>query len=471
MKRSFVFLTGASALLAGCITAPKAQKSEITTPAVWHTQTSSGTTVNTSTSTAVDQTWWRHFEDATLDAVVQEALRNNQSLKIARARVEEARAARGVARSALMPQVNGVATASRGNLGVASNDQVVGQAQAGFDASWEIDLFGHNQARSAEAQALYQSAQANEQAVMVGLLAEVARNYFDLRNYERQIEITRQNLENQKKTLNLINAQVQGAMASDFDAQRAGAQVSTTESQIPTLQSAYDATLNRLNVLLGYPPGSKDALLKATYTLKPLDPQVLVAAPATVLANRPDVRASERRLAATLSGKRAAISDFFPRISLLGFYGVQTSTLFDATPWSVGAQAIQPLLNFGRLRSQLKAASARQSQAFYGYQQTILEALEDMENSLSGFFHEYDRNRSLNTAVAQNRRAAELAKLQFTGGLTGLLDVLIAERNVLDAESNLAVSDAALRKNLVNIYAAAGGGWNTAEEEKLTQRD
>jgi NodT family efflux transporter outer membrane factor (OMF) lipoprotein len=462
MNRAIVGLSLISLpLWMGCITPAKVQKSGIVTPSAWQQLSSSGSQASPSAPAPIDQEWWQHFEDSTLDAVIKEALQNNKSLAIARARVEEARAARGIVRSALFPQVNGVVDASRGNPGVLTNDATIGQAEAGFDASWEIDLFGHNQARSAEAQALLQSTEANEQAVVVGLLAEVARSYFDLRNYERQIEITQKNLENQKKTLGVINAQVEGALASDFDAQRAGAQVSTTESQIPALQSAYDATLNRLNVLLGYPPGTKDALLKAVQPLKPLDPKILVAAPAAVLANRPDVRAAERQLAATLSARRAAVSDFFPRITLLGFYGVQTSNLFVTTPWNIGGNLVQPLLNFGRLRSQYKVANARQSQAFFNYQQTVLEALENMENSLSSFLHEYDRNHSLNTAVTQNRKAAELANLQFTGGFTGLLDVLIAERNVLDAESSLAASDASLRKNLVNIYAAAGGGWDS----------
>jgi len=455
-----VFSIASLLFIAGCITPAKVQKSDIPTPMTWNTLASSTHITNTPT-TSIDQQWWQHFEDPTLTALLNEALQNNKSLAIAKARVLEARANRGITRSALFPQVNGKVDASRGNLGALYNYQIIAQAEAGFDASWEVDFFGHNQARAAEAQALLQSAQANEQAVVVGLLAEVARNYFDLCNDAHQIEITRQNLDNQKKTLALIQAQVQGAMASDFDLQRAGAQVSTTESLIPSLQSAYDAAQNRLNVLLGAAPGAKNALLTTTQPLKPLDPQIIVAAPATVLANRPDVRASERQLAATLSAHRAAVTDFFPRITLLGFYGLQTSKVDVMSPWSVGGNLIQPLLNFGRLRSQLKVASARQAQAFYSYQQTVLEALENMENSLSSFMHEYDRNHLLNTAVAQNRKAAELAKLQFRGGFTGLLDVLIAERNVLDAESALAASDATLRKNLVAIYTAAGGGWDS----------
>jgi multidrug efflux system outer membrane protein len=407
----------------------------------------------------VDHAWWTRFNDPTLNVLVTEALVNNKSLQIAKARVEEARAGRSAARSRLFPQVNGVAGAQRGNQGYATLDQTVWIAGADVEASWEVDLFGRNRARTAEATAILESTEASRQAVRVGLLAEVARNYFDLRNFERQLQLTRRNLETQKKTLELVQVQLQGAMASDFDVQRAGAQVSTTEALIPTLQTAYDASLNRLNVLLGYPPGTKDTLIKSAGNLTPLDHRILVAAPAKVLAERPDVRAAERRFAAAISAKSAARAELFPDISLTALFGVQTATPFGSTPWTVGAGLVQPILDFGRIEAQIDAADAQQRQAFLNYQQVVLEALENMENALSGYLHETIRNAALTTGVAQNRRAADLALLQYTNGYTGLLDVLVAVRSLLDAEAGLAASDAGLRNDLVTIYAAAGGGW------------
>src|SRR5262249_50311493 len=202
-----------------------------------------------------------------------------KTLQIAKARIDEARANRGVARSALFPEVDAVGSVSRGNQGFLTRNQTVNLAQANLQASWEVDLFGRNQARVAEATAILQSEEASSQAVRVELLAEVARNYFDMRNYERQLVLTRANLETQQKTFELTQVQFQGGFASDFDVQRAGAQVSTTAALIPVLQASYDAALNRLNILLGYPPGTKDALLKTPAELQPLDQQVLVSAP------------------------------------------------------------------------------------------------------------------------------------------------------------------------------------------------
>jgi multidrug efflux system outer membrane protein len=200
-------------------------------------------------------------------------------------------------------------------------------------------------------------------------------------------------------------------------------------------------------------------MLAPRQDMPPLDHGILVSAPAKVLATRPDVRVAERQFAASISGRKAAVAELFPNISLTALFGAQDATPFSSTPWGIGAGLVQPLLNFGRIRSQIDAADARQQQAFLAYQQTVLEALEDMENALSGYLNENARNASLAAGVAQNRRAAQLARMQFTQGYVGLLDVLVAERDLLDAESRQSASDADLRRDLVRIFAAAGGGW------------
>lgn len=454
-----------TALLAACTSPVRLQDSHIKTPFLWNRMTGAtpmvdlNTPLSTGPEVEIDHKWWKHFDDPTLDVLITEALTNNKTLLIAKARVEEARAGRKAAQSLLLPQINGSMGAQRANLGYFTNDQAISFSEVEGVASWELDLFGRNQARTAAATAILQSEDAVRQAVRVGLLAEIVRNYFEMRNYERQIDLTKQNLETQKKTLELIEAQMQGTKASDLDAQRASAQVSTTESLIPTLQTAYDASLNRINVLLGYPPGSKDALLKTTQDLKPLDHSILIAAPAKVLATRPDIRAAERRFAASISAKYVAQTGWFPDISLTGFFGRQVATPFSSTPWGLSAILVQPILNFGQIEAQIDAADAQQKQAFLNYQQTVLGALENMEDALSSYLHETIRNASLTASVAQNRRAATLVKQQYDNGYASFLDVLVAERNLLIAESNQASSDFRLRNDLVNIYAAAGGGW------------
>jgi NodT family efflux transporter outer membrane factor (OMF) lipoprotein len=452
------------ATLPGCVGPLGPQRSGIDSPLSWNglpagSRAALQAPLATGPDAEVDHRWWRHFGDPTLDLLIDEALANNKTLQIAKARVEEARAGRGVAEARLFPEVNANASAVRGNQGYATNNTAVGIAGVNLEASWQIDLFGRNRARAAEAGAIWESQEASQRAVRVGLLVEVARNYFEMRNSERQLSLTRQNLETQKKTLELVQAQMRGALASDFDVQRAGAQVSTTEALLPSLETAHDAARNRLNVLLGLPPGTKDPVLATPQELRPLDHGILIAAPAKVLAARPDVRAAERRFAASISAKDAAKAELFPDISLTALFGAQASTPFAATPWGIGVNLVQPILNFGAIKSRIKAADSQQLQAFLNYQQTVLEALADMENALSGYLHETARNASLVKGVEQNRRAAELAMEQYRNGYTGLLDVLVAVRNRLDSEASLAASDAILRSDLVNIFAAAGGGW------------
>ncbi|MGA2549643.1 MAG: efflux transporter outer membrane subunit [Burkholderiaceae bacterium] len=450
-------------LVAGCTTPEPVQNSGVDLPAGWIVPAESRpTSVPLVTSTAdaeIDQRWWTHFKDPVLDRLIGEALKNNPSLQIAAARVEEARAERRQTAAALYPQINGELSAQRGNQGYATQNQTINLTQVDLAASWELDLFGRNQARTAQATAILQSAEATQQAVRVALLADVARNYFEMRSFERQIAIANENLDTERRTLELIQAQLKGAIASDFDVQRAGAEVSATEALVPALQSAYDSAVNRLNVLVGVVPGSRDAWLQQPVEQTALDSGIVIAAPARVLETRPDVRAAERQFAASLSDSRAARADLFPDISLTALFGAQSATPFSSTPWGLGVNLVQPIVNFGRIQGEIEAADARQKASFANYQKIVLEATENMQDALSSYLHETARNASLATGVSQNRKADELARLQYTNGYVGLLDVLVVQRNLLDAQASQAVSDANLRIDLVGIYAAAGGGW------------
>ncbi len=458
-NRARISVLFAALLLEACLSPAAHQDSGVNVPASWSRLSAADMPLASAPNAEIDQQWWRNFSDPTLDALIDEALADNKTLQIAKARIEEARADRANARSSLFPEVVAAGGLSRSNQGIQTNDKTINIAQANLQASWELDIFGRNQARTRQAGAILESTEASAQAVRLGLLAEVARNYFDLRNYERQIVLTRQNLETQQRTLELTQAQFRGGFSSDFDVSRASAQVSTTAALIPVLQAGYDASLNRLNILLGTAPGSRDEMLKAPQDLKPLDQRILVAAPATVIAARPDVHAAERRFAAGIAGREAATAELFPNISLTAFFGLQSAGPLSTTPWGLAGNLIQPILNFGRIQSEIDAADAREKQAFLGYQQSVLEALEDMENALSSYVQETQRNASLASAVTDDRRAAQLAGQQYTNGFTSLLDVLVAERDLLEAEANQAASDATLRKDLVAIYTAAGGGW------------
>jgi NodT family efflux transporter outer membrane factor (OMF) lipoprotein len=439
-------------LLAACTSSEPVQDARIAAPDSW-------THLASSDSVEIEQSWWKNFNDPVLDRLIGRAMANNKNLQIAAARVAEAEAGLSGSKANLLPDITGGGDVTRGNQGYLTNNQSVTVKEGSLQASWELDLFGKNQARVRQAGALAQSAEAQRQAVLVTLLADVARAYFDIRNNQEQIRITKANLETQRKTLDLIMAQRAGALSSRLDVARSTAQVATTSAQLPSLQAAYETGLDRLNLLLGEKPGTLDAVLAKPEGLPAIEPSVLVAAPAKVLANRPDVRAAERQYAASLSARESAAKEIFPTISLAGLFGIQDSSYLYARPWSGAAQLTTPIFDFGRIEADIDAADARQKQAFLGYQQSVLEAAADMEDALSLYLHDKARQHDLSVAAEENRTAVDLANQQYRAGYSGLLDLLVAQQSELDAESSLATSEAQLRKDLVHIYAAAGGGW------------
>lgn len=447
-------------LLTACATKPVGpQASGIAAAPGWNAVQNS---TLVTTSGEVDQQWWKHFRDPVLDELIVEALANNRTLAIARERIGEARANRTIARSALFPDVEADVTASRENQGYLTLNHTINYGQADIQASWELDLFGRNQALTAQATAILQSQEAASQATRVTLLADLARNYFDLRDYQMQLALTHENLDLQQKTLELTNTQFQSGYSSQYDVQIAAAQVSTTAAAIPPLQANYDSALNALNVLLGEPPGTLDTRLNTPASLQPLDVTILIAAPARVLETRPDIRVAERQFAASISGRKAAVAQLYPNISLTGLFGVQGATGFGGAPWSIGPTLAQPILNFGRIEAQIDVADAQQKENFLNYQQVVLTALQDMENALSNYQHESLHYSTLAASVEHNQRAADLAQQQYNGGAFSLLDLLIVQRDLLAAEEARTDSDAALRKDLVSVYTAAGGGWQDA---------
>jgi len=460
MKKNLIAAASVAILLAACTSPEPVQEAKLSTPDAWARLSKSEATLATADTVEVEQTWWKSFNDPALDSLIGRALANNKSLQIAAARVAEAEAGLSSANANLLPDISGSGGISRGNQGYATTNQSVSIKEGYVQASWELDLFGKNQARVRQAGALAQSEEAQRQAVMVSLLADVARTYFDLRNDQEQIRITRANLQTQEKTLNLIEAQHEGALSSQLDIARSTAQVATTRAQLPALQAAYDAALDRLNLLLGEMPGTLDSELASGHGLPALQPTVLVAAPAKVLANRPDMRAAERQFAASISAHEAATKEFFPTVSLSGLFGIQDSSYFYSRPWSGAVGLTTPIFDFGRIEADIDAADARQKQAFLTYQETVLEAVTDMEDSLSLYLHDNTRQHDLALAADQNKKSVELATQQYRAGYSALLDLLVAQQSELDAESSLANSEAALRKDLVHIYAAAGGGWS-----------
>ena len=424
------------------------------------------------------ETWWQNFQDPQLDSLIERAVKSNLDLQAAESRIRQARAAYGVQLAGEFPtvQTNASYSRSRGSLGVGSNfpGRTAGASnlyQAGFDASWEIDVFGGVR-RSVEA--ARDDIEANiedRHVVLLTLLSEIARDYIDYRGFARQIEIAVENLKAQRETLAVTRRQFEAGLktATELDVARAQALVSTTESQIPALETSLRQTAHAIAVLLGKEP---NALMQELGNTKPIPtaviPEIPIGLPSELLRRRPDIRRSERQLAAATARIGVATADLFPKFSLTGSLGLESSQFksianYGSHFWSIGPSVSWPIFDAGRIRANIRVQDALQEQAVIAYEATVLNSLADVEDSLIAYGREQVRRRSLTDAVEANRRAVTLATQRYTAGLTDFLSVLDAERSLYAAQDQLVQSDRFVSEDLVAVYKALGGGWESLE--------
>lgn len=401
--------------------------------------------------------WWEAFGDPVLNQLVTQAIERNHDLRIAAARVAEARASRLAANAGLLPVVSGDASFSRGTNNAANSPQT--SSLAAFNASWELDVFGGGRRAAEAARASVGAAEASQAFVRVSLLAEVARQYLAVRALQSQAALTVKNLDLQRETERIVDAQANEGVVSTFDLARARAQRATTEAQVPMIEQQRNAAMNALAVLVGSQPGEiAGALATSSATVPVATPRVVVAAPATVLASRPDVRVAERNLATATANQGVALSNWFPRLNLLGLFGLADSSVGGSNEvWSVGGAVTLPLIDFGRVRAMVRTADARQQAALAAYEQSVLAALADVETALGGYVNAQRALVQLREAADNTREAARLADLRYREGLSSLLDVLTAQAQQLQAESQLANGEAAVGQAMANLYAALGG--------------
>ncbi|MDY1548762.1 TolC family protein [Luteibacter sahnii] len=410
--------------------------------------------------------WWKQFGDPTLDTLIQRAAANAPDLKIAVARLNQARAALGTARSQQIPDVEtGVSyTRSRQQQpGFTDRRTTVTTYQAGFDASWELDLFGGIRRQVEAARADADAGEAALRDAQVTLFAEVARNYFDLRGTQLRLDVAHRDIANQRDSLKVIGARVDLGTGTEQDLASARARLAAVEAQLPVLETQAQADQFRLAVLLGTRPGELDVDLSPA-TLRPIDVSLPIGGADAVLARRPDIRVAERELAAANARIGVARAEWFPHVSLGGFIGFLAGRSNDfgganSRAWSVAPSIAWSGLNVQRVNASVKGAQARAEEARANYDRTVLRALEDVDNSLVGFNRQRDRVEKLLVQATESRRAAELAKLRYDAGRTDYLERLDAERTQLSAEDQLAEAEAAINMRAVQLYKALGGGW------------
>ena len=421
--------------------------------------------------------WWKNFRDPQLDSLVARAFASNLDLKFADARIRQARAQYGIAVAGEFPAVNVDSSYSRshssGTLGkgLQNTSGTNNSYRATFDASWEIDFFGRIR-RGVEAASDDVDAMVEDRRnVLVSLASEVATNYIIYRGTARQIIIAKNNIAAQRESLAVTKRQFDAGLktATELDVRRAEALVYSSEAQVPTLEAGLDKAAHALAVLLGKEPS---ALITELNLAKPIPfaviPQVPIGLPSDLLRRRPDIRRSERQLAGATERIGVATADLFPRFSLTGALGQQTGSLkmfanSASGIWSFGPSVAWPIFDFGKIRSNIRLQNALQEQAMTTYEQTVLGALRDVEDTLISYSREQLRRAHLNASVEANKKAVLLARQRYDAGLTDFLSVLDAQRSLFSAEDSLVQSDRTVSTNLVALYKALGGGWEIAE--------
>lgn len=418
--------------------------------------------------------FWQAFGDTQLNALVETALNSNRDLRVAQARLKEARAARGLAVGELLPTVDLSASRLRERASLlqapgTTIDQRTGTSYtAGFDAAWEIDLFGGRRRSLEASNAGLEASEAGLGAAQQSVCAEVARNYFELRGLQQRLKIARDSLSNQLENARITQARFDAGQVTELDTARATTLVESLRATIPALEAQLERARYRLAVLTAQAPGALSSLTAGAPAPLPDLPSVQgIGTPELLLRRRPDIRQAERNLAAATARIGVATADLFPKVSISGLIGVNATRAGDLGDndsqfFSVGPSITWNVLDFGRTRSRIAQTQAQTEGALATYEQTVLLALEDTENALVTLDRSQQQAIALARATRAAQRAAELARIRYESGATDLLTVLDAERQLLSTQDALVQAQVAAHSGLIAVYKALGGGWLAA---------
>jgi NodT family efflux transporter outer membrane factor (OMF) lipoprotein len=487
----------ASALLGACTMGPDFHRPETTPPASWSGMASmpDGLPSKPVARTYDGRQWWSIFKDPVLDALVDEAVRQNLDLQTAALRIEEARAQRGSAASQGRPSVSGSGIggrqrASRNGLASALTGGASGQGSpsggaagatatpapspysdlfdVGFDATWELDLWGKARRGVEAADANIVSAEQARGEAMVSLTAEVARTYLSLRGAQRQRAIVLADIDDEQELLRLTSSRAQRGFSSEADAVQQQAQLSASQAQLPPIEQNVALAMNRLALLLARPPG---ALAERLGPLPSADvalpPEVPVGLPGDLLRRRPDILKSEADLHAATAKVGQAQAQLFPSITLGGTAGLQSTHASSLSDWASrfwvgGAQISIPIFEGGKLKAQIRVADAQMKEAALSWRGTVLSAYHDADNALQAYGDEQRHAAALARQLADARRSDALMRSRHRSGFVSMIEVLDAQHQVHEAELQALQSNVAASTDLVALYKALGGDW-TAE--------
>lgn len=486
--------------MAGCTVGPDYQQpTSFWSPASWfggrQPRVPRNALFSQPSAEALDPNWWSVFHDRELTSLEQRVSGGNFDVRTAELRLAESRASLGVSRADLFPQLNGNTSYTReqqskrgvigllggggaGSPGTASNGLGGRQGgvpntsltapfdlyQVGFDASWEVDFWGRARRAVEGSQAQLQASVEAQRDTLLTSLAELARDYIQLRGAQRNLQITRDNLQTARRSLELTRMRAQGGLGSDLDVANAAAQVANTQSQLPDLQAQEITLANAIALLLGQPPDALNAELQQPKPIPLVPPKVPLGLPGELARRRPDIRRAEAQLHAATADVGVAVGDFYPRVTLSGSVALQATQLknlfsISSDTYSLGPSVTLPIFQGGRLRRTLELRKGQQQEAAITYQRAVLGALHDVNNALTNYLSEQNKRAALAMSVRQNRKALKLSQDQYSQGLETFLNVLETERLLLAAEQQLNASNTMQATDLVQIYKALGGGW------------
>jgi len=486
-------------LVGGCAVGPNFESPSAWSPLSWFrsTKTERPTAkISMAVAEPVDVAWWEVLHDPELNSLMRRVWGENLDVRTAELRLAEARSERGVTQAGLYPTANANASYTRerpstqgvlsllspspttqsnglgGRTGGLPNSTGLGAFdlfQGGFDATWELDLWGRvrRQVESADAQ-IDASQEAGRQALLTGL-AELARNYVQLRGLQESERIVRRNLATAQEAVRLASERFKGGLGTDLDVAQARAQLEATGAALPQVEQQELTTINAISLLLGEAPGALAAELQTSKPVPPVPPEVPIGLPSELARRRPDIRQAEANLHAATASIGAAEADFYPRITLSGSFALQATQFrnlfgWDARTYGLGPSITLPIFEGGRLRRTLELRQGQQQEAAVIYRKTVLQAFHDVDNALIAYRTDQLRRDRIAAEVAQSRRALGLANDRYKNGLSDYLEVLTAQRTLLGAEQDLATATATVTTDLIALYKALGGGWEIGEK-------
>lgn len=504
--RASILTIVACLAMAGCTVGPDFVRPTSSTPDVFD-RTQSAQAPSKAVQAEFNSDWWTLFNDPVLNALEQQLADANLDVAAASARLRQSRAEQRVAGAAELPTLDAAASYNRergspngilGLLGVsptaapsqsAAGNTPTGVAplpgptgspaynlyQAGFDASWEVDIWGRVRRGVEAAGALMQASYEDRNAVLLSARAELARDYIELRDTQSLLDIAKQNLEIAHNTLKLTQVRVREGVTTDLDVANASAQVESIESLIPMLESRCETSINAIGLLLAQEPGALRQTLSEARDVPPLPSQVPIGFPSEIVQRRPDIRQAEAQLHAATAAIGMAKADFYPRITLNGSAGFQSLQLSNLANWAsgqfvVGPSITMPIFEGGRLKGTLNLREGQQQEAAIAYKRTVLEAWREVDDALVVYDAEQRRRDRLVSVVSFNRRALAVAQQRYKAGAGDYLDVLNVQKQLLAAQSDLEQSKATADANLITLCKVLGGGWESTFGDQVVSR-